>query len=80
MAETISELAQYQSDHDILIEMSTEVRLLRQSIDKAADGTKETLTDHERRLRFIERWMWLAIGAVALAEFVITIISTAFRV
>ncbi len=79
MSETTLELAQYQTDHDILIELRTEMRLLRETLKEAGDGTKESLTDHEKRLRFIERWMWLAIGAIALTQFVLTIISTIFR-
>src|SRR5665213_1380071 len=47
MAETSPERAQYQTDHDILIELRTEMRLLRQTIDKAADGTQTKIDDHE---------------------------------
>jgi hypothetical protein len=79
MAETTLELAQYQTDHDILIELRTEMRLLRETIKESSNGVNGKIDDHEKRLRFIERWMWLAIGALALLQFVITVISTAFR-
>jgi hypothetical protein len=55
MADTTPELAQYQSDHDILIELRTEMRLLRDTLKTSFDGTKEMLTDHETRLRLIEK-------------------------
>jgi hypothetical protein len=61
MAETTPELAQYQSDHDILIELRTEMRLLRETVKASFDGTGSLLKDHEERLRAIEkeanRWL-----------------------
>jgi len=77
MTDTTPELAQYQSDHDILIELRTEMRLLRDTIKETFAGNASKLEDHEIRLRFIERWMWLAIGALAFLEFVLTLLSNA---
>ena len=54
MAETTPELAQYQTDHDILIELRTELRLLRETIKTSTDGTQRTLESHERRIRILE--------------------------
>jgi hypothetical protein len=54
MAETTTDLAQYQTDHDILIELRTEMRLLRQAIKDSADGTQRTLDNHEERIRVLE--------------------------
>ena len=36
---------------------------------RLSDGIPEALKDHEKRIRRIERGMWLAIGALALLEF-----------
>jgi hypothetical protein len=69
------DLAQYQTDHDILIELRTEMRLLRETIRSSADGTQTKLDDHEKRLRFIERWMWIAIGIIGPAQFTLTLLS-----
>lgn len=69
MADNIPELAQYQNDHDLLVALNTEMRLLRQDIKDMKDDGRLTLADHETRLRFIERYMWLAIGGLGLIEF-----------
>lgn len=55
MTETTAELAQYQTDHDILIELRTEMRLLRDTVKESFDGTKTVLNDHEARIRGIEK-------------------------
>ena len=53
-AETYAPVAEYQTDHDILIELRTEMRLLRGEIKSSGDGTKDILGDHETRLRALE--------------------------
>ena len=84
-------------DHDLLIELRTEMRGVRSDIQKLTDDTKERIVrleeskvtkedfsmhlredgdshkDHETRIRFIERYMWAAIGIVAIAEFTIMV-------
>jgi hypothetical protein len=81
------------SDHDLLIELRTEMRGVRDDIKRFNDDTKLQLgalqgkklekdefsrfliedaksnDDHERRLRFLERWFWTAWGAVTFVEF-----------
>lgn len=54
MAETTTDLAQYQTDHDILIELRTELRLLREAIKESSDGVSRRLDDHETRIRSLE--------------------------
>lgn len=41
---------------------------MRKDIQEMKENTKETITDHESRLRFIERYMWLAIGALTILQ------------
>ena len=91
------------SDHDLLIELRTEVRGMREDIKQFNDDTKERLggldarklekdefgrfliedtklnDDHERRIRFLERWFWAAWGAVTLIEFGIISYLTFFH-
>jgi uncharacterized membrane protein len=55
MGETISELAQYQTDHDILIEVRTEMRLLRETVKSSFESGTKQLDDHETRIRSLER-------------------------
>jgi len=83
------------SDHDLLIELRTEMKGMRADIKSFNDDTKERLAavetrkvekddfqrfliddngvnkDHEDRLRFLERWGWMALGAITLGEFAI---------
>lgn len=66
--ENPSDLAQYQNDHDLLVSLTTEMRLLREDIREMKDGNRVTLQDHENRLRFIERYMWIAIGGLGILE------------
>ena len=63
------------TDHDLLIELKSEMVGLRADVKDLKDGTKERIRDHEVRLRFIERYMWLAIGALGLIEFGLQIYS-----
>jgi hypothetical protein len=58
------------SDHDILIELKVEIIGMRTDISEMKSNTKATLLDHEGRLRFIERYMWLAIGIVGLLQII----------
>lgn len=60
---------------DLLIEMRTQMVAIRADIKELKDGTTTTLNDHETRLRFIERYMWLAIGVVGLLEFALNVWS-----
>lgn len=58
-------------DRDLLITLNTEMRLLREDIKDMKNGNSLTLQDHENRLRFIERYMWMALGVLAVGEVVI---------
>lgn len=52
------------SDHDLLIDLRAEVRGIRSDIKTINDDSGAKLSDHELRLRLIERYMWLAIGGL----------------
>lgn len=47
-------LHEYKTDHDILLELRVEMRLLREDIREMKDETKVTIGDHENRIRIIE--------------------------
>lgn len=57
------------NDHDLLIELRTEIIGMREDLKTMKNDSKETISDHEARIRFIEHYMWLAIGALGLLEF-----------
>lgn len=82
-------------DHDLLIEIKTELKLFREESRQINNYTKEQLVklgenkleketfttfvsgyekdsgDKEKRIRFLERYSWLAIGAIGIAETII---------
>lgn len=56
------------SDRDLLITLHEEVKGLRADISDMKDGVKATLLDHETRLRSLEKYVWLAIGALFILQ------------
>lgn len=56
-------------DRDLLIELKTEMTAVKDSIKALTDTTRTKVDDHELRLRFIERYVWLAMGALAITTF-----------
>lgn len=59
------------NDHDLLIELRTEMRGMREDLKTMSDGVSLKITDHETRLRSIEKLtdnlnMKLLIGGVLL--------------
>jgi hypothetical protein len=70
-------------DHDLLIELKTEVRALRGDIKELKDGTAQQLSnlkddhvtrkeheDHETRIRFVEKYVWGAIAIIGLINLI----------
>jgi hypothetical protein len=49
------------NDHDLLITLHEKVTNLITKVDKLTD-------DHERRIRFLERYMWSAIAVLYVAN------------
>lgn len=58
------------TDHDLLIELRTEMRGVRSDIRDLKDGTSTTLADHEKRLRDIEDTLKSQDGRKAAFSFV----------
>ena len=73
------ELKTSQSDHDLLIELRTEMRGIKDEIRKLNDGNTERIEDHENRIRSIEKWVWLAIGGLAVIQVVVSIYFNVVR-
>ena len=57
-------------DHDLLIELRTEMRGVRDDIQKLTDGTAKQIADHELRLRFVEKYVWGAIAILGVVNFI----------
>ena len=64
---------QPQNDHDLLIELRTEMRGLRDDFQKMNDGGQKIIADHEARIRIIEKYMWLAVGGLYIINTVLGI-------
>lgn len=64
MAETFKDIAEYQTDHDLLIVLNERVSTLIVAVGNKND-------DHEIRIRWLEKRGWLMSGAVlALATLI----------
>lgn len=57
MAETLKEIAEYQSDHDLLIVLNERVATLILAVN-AKNG------DHEERIRWLEKRGWFMSGGL----------------
>ncbi len=57
-------------DHDLLIELKTKLDAVIESIRELKDGTAAKIEDHEKRIRFLERYVWAVIGVLTVAQFV----------
>lgn len=54
MALNPSDIIEYQNDHDLLIELRTEMRGMRNDLRSMSETTVKTVGDHETRIRLIE--------------------------
>jgi hypothetical protein len=62
-----------QNDHDLLITIHEQVKGIRRDVQDMQDGVKAQLTDHEARIRILERWTWRAIGALVVLQTGLTV-------
>lgn len=57
------------SDHDLLIALHEQVKQVRVDIADIKEGTTAKILDHEIRIRRLEQWGAIAIGALTAAQF-----------
>lgn len=69
MADSLSEIDRYQTDHDVLIELRTEMKGVREDLRDIKTGNARVTDDHEKRLRELERLSerWLGKQSIASA-------------
>ena len=48
------------------IELIKQVERLNEKIPTHIDWVEKNLSDHERRIRFIERWFWMIIAGASI--------------
>ena len=58
------------SDHDLLVTLHEQVKQIRVDIKDLKDGTSTTILDHENRIRFIEKYVWGAVGIIGLINLI----------
>lgn len=57
---------QMSADHDLLIEIRTKLDGLMSLVAGKAEA--EQVSDHEKRIRAMEAWVWRAIGALTVLQ------------
>ena len=57
-------------DHDLLIRLDEKVDSLNKKLDDHLDNNAALVEDHEKRLRFIERYVWGVIGIIGFIELI----------
>lgn len=58
------------NDHDLLIRLDEKVDNLTGKLENHLDNNATLVEDHEKRLRFIERYVWGAIGIIGFIELI----------
>lgn len=48
------------------IELIKQVERLNEKIPTHIDWVERNLADHERRIRFVERWFWMIIAGASI--------------
>ena len=56
------------TDHDLLVTMHEQIKNLRKEVGEMKDGTSVKIADHEVRIRRLELWGGMAVGALYLFE------------
>jgi hypothetical protein len=57
------------NDHDLLITLHEQIKQVRQDIQNLNDNTSAKVLDHELRIRRLELWGAIAVGAMYAIEF-----------
>lgn len=61
-------IEEYQNDHDLLIELRTEMRGMRLDVKNLNETTTIRVGDHETRLRLLEKTVETAVASQAERE------------
>ena len=58
--------------YETLMELKTQVAILNDRIPSEIEKTDKEIADHEARIRRLERQVWIASGAAAVASSALT--------
>ena len=71
------------NDHDLIIELKTVITEFRQEVrgrlDSMSADLASSLKDHEKRLRFVERSLYLTWGGIVVITTILTLASNYFK-
>ncbi len=71
------------NDHDLIIELKTVITEFRKEVTKRLDDMSTDLTanlkDHEKRLRFLEKSLYLTWGGIVVITTILTLASNYFK-
>jgi len=56
------------NDHDLLIALHEQMKGIRSDIKEIKDNTKAEVADHESRIRRLERWGAMGLGALTILQ------------
>lgn len=59
------------SDSAVLREIASSVGEIKGTLSEFVPATKSRLDDYSRRIRFIERWSWIATGGFVVIVWLI---------
>lgn len=59
-------------DRDLLIRLDVKVDNLGQEVKEMRDETKTQVSDHETRIRAVERNQWIGFGALGIGQFLLS--------
>lgn len=66
------------SDHDLLITLHEQVKGLRGDIQKLTDGTSNSISDHETRIRYLEQKAFMWSGAAGVIGAILSLLANHF--
>lgn len=72
------DIVEYQTDHDLLIELRTEMRGVREDIKDMKDNTSQRLNSLEMEVESLKLWRSALIGAWGLCTLILIPLAFAY--
>lgn len=68
-----------QNDHDLLIKLESKISELVEKIEEMKEAVANGVKDHERRIRFLEKSLYLTWGGITVITAIIYYASNFFK-
>lgn len=71
-------------DHDLIVGLVKDVTNIQVTVNKLAERdetyvSKVDFQDHEIRIRFVEKWMWIGFGLLTAIQIAATLLSKFYK-